>query len=440
MIVILWTLFELLVNLYQGVMVSYFTYNFLATSETRPFWKSSGVAFGIVLAVAITVTNFITVFESFGIALFIAITFIYSLLFLKGTLLRKAFVALFPFAMIAIISSFFINFFATLSNKPLLELLTGVPGFYRFALLLTGQIFIAYFFITTLNTLKKKCDLGKFEWLLIFVIFIISIVIALFLNLIALDNIIDRDRQFIVMSIVGLAVMNITTYYLVMNLSVKNKAVKENELLKIQQAYERQYINNAKLEYETIMKLKHDFKAHYAVLHTLLVDNKVEKALQHIEQNSNTINAINTYIETNNDVVNAIINLKATTAKAFGIQISCASVSDFTGIDDIDLCNLLSNMLENAITACVDNANVHSEKQIHLKISANDLRCVFSIKNTINKSILTNNPNLHTTKKDKKEHGYGVKIIRTIACKYDGQYDFYEEDDFFYCTVTLRKK
>ncbi|MCL2020104.1 MAG: GHKL domain-containing protein [Oscillospiraceae bacterium] len=255
-----------------------------------------------------------------------------------------------------------------------------------------------------------------------------------------MDDIIDRDRKFIVLSIIGLAVMNLVTYYLVVNLSAKNIAVKENELLKFQQAYEQQYISNAKLEYETIMKLKHDFKNNYAVIYALLLDNNTEKALHHIEQNIDRINSINSYIETNNDIVNAIINIKVTLAKTLGIQVSCLSVSDFSGIDDSDLCDLLSNMFENAITACVKMKNENVRKQIYLKISSNDLRYTFSMKNTVFDSVFTSNPDLMTTKSDKENHGYGTKIIRSVATKYDGQCDFYEEDNFFCCTVTLSKK
>ena len=435
---ILWNTFEALVNLYQGVMIFYFTFSLLTENNEKVFWKSPGIVCGIVLAIAITIVNAITVFEHFIFMAYIVFVFLYALVFLDGTLLKKIFASLFPFAIIAVITSFFINFFAVLSNTPLTELLSS-PGLSKFALLITVQIFIAYFLMTTLSTLKNKCDLGKSEWFLIFTIFFISIIIATLLSLIALDDITDRDRTFIVLSIAGLSAMNLVTYYLVVNLSVKNNAVKENELLKIQQAHERQYINNAKLEYETIMELKHDFKDNYAVIYSLLSDNKTESALRHIEQNAAAINAINAYIETDNDIVNAIINLKTATARALGIQVSCISVSDFSGISSMDLCDLLSNMLENAITACVNIENENIEKQIHLKISSNDLRYIFSVKNTIMNSVLSDNPSLKTIKNNKKEHGQGIKIIRAISAKYDGQCDFYEEDNYFCCTVTLRK-
>lgn len=53
--------------------------------------------------------------------------------------------------------------------------------------------------------------------------------------------------------------------------------------------------------------------------------------------------------------------------------------------------------------------------------------------------LLAKNPHLRTTKKNKSSHGYGTKIICDIARKYHGKYDFYEEEGFFCCSVTLKK-
>ena len=81
------------------------------------------------------------------------------------------------------------------------------------------------------------------------------------------------------------------------------------------------------------------------------------------------------FVNTQNNTVNAIINSKLTIAKSFGIDATCLSINEFTGIDDIDLCRLLSNMLENAITA---TANIKlNAKQINLKIISESEKYTF---------------------------------------------------------------
>lgn len=263
----------------------------------------------------------------------------------------------------------------------------------------------------------------------------ISIAICALLNFISFDNLSHTSRLLTVLTFLGIVLINIAVCYLVVLLGRKNRAVRENEILKIQQEYNSQYIANAAIEYDAISKLRHDFKDGYSVIYALLSDGKIEKAIKYIENNVSLLTGTETFINTNNDIVNAVINAKFTTAKSFGIDCSCFSVISFDDIDDIDLCRLLSNMLENAITACINSQKTN--KQILLIITADEYRYNFCLKNTIDKSILKDNPKLCTTKTGK--HGYGIKIIRDISEKYNGKCDFYEENLFFCCNVILKK-
>ena len=109
--------------------------------------------------------------------------------------------------------------------------------------------------------------------------------------------------------------------------------------------------------------------------------------------------------------------------------------SSFVGIDDIDLCRLLSNMLDNAITAT--SAIKSDDKRITVNISEDIGTYTFIIRNTIEESVLKNNPQLLSTKKNKEISGLGTGIIRDIAEKYNGKCDFYEKENEFCCSVIL---
>lgn len=61
------------------------------------------------------------------------------------------------------------------------------------------------------------------------------------------------------------------------------------------------------------------------------------------------------------------------------------------------------------------------------------------VKNSIPVSVLDTNPDLRSTKKDALDHGFGVKTIRSIAVKYGGRVDFYEEGLTFICRAELKK-
>lgn len=188
------------------------------------------------------------------------------------------------------------------------------------------QILIVCVIILSIKIIKKSnnsFDLEAAEWILILVVLAISIVICAFLNFSSFEIISLKGRIYIVISFIGIILINAVVYYLVIDLGKKNVAVRENELLKLQREYNRQYITNANTEYDLIKKLRHDFKDNYSVIY------KTEKAIEHIKNNIDILSQTEIFVRTNNDIVNAVVNAQLSTAKSFGIDSTCLSVMDF---------------------------------------------------------------------------------------------------------------
>lgn len=199
--------------------------------------------------------------------------------------------------------------------------------------------------------------------------------------------------------------------------------------------YQLQYMENARINYETFRKKRHEFKNHYIVIASLLEQSEYEKAKTYVEDNLNHTITKEIFINTKNSIFNAVVNNKAEIAKGLDIDILVDTINDFNGIDDIDLCSLISNMFENAIEAC---RKTNENRQIIFSARQEGSSYLFSIKNTIENSVLKDNPTLNTTKKDKQYHGLGIKVIKDIAEKYNGMVDFFEEDNMFICNVLLK--
>ena len=140
-------------------------------------------------------------------------------------------------------------------------------------------------------------------------------------------------------------------------------------------------------------------------------------------------------IDVHNDFLNAILNSKLLIASEQGIRVICASASNIDGIDDIDLCNLLGNILDNAIEAAKDCQNGY----IEVSIRSDENMVLVIVANTVAEPVVKRNKELKSTKKNADDHGYGVKTIRFIAEKYNGTASFYEEGDMFYCQVMMYK-
>ena len=58
--------------------------------------------------------------------------------------------------------------------------------------------------------------------------------------------------------------------------------------------------------------------------------------------------------------------------------------------------------------------------------------------NKIEDSVISNNPQMKSSKKEDSFHGRGSRIIKEIAEKNAGKVDYYEEENYFYVQVLLK--
>jgi sensor histidine kinase YesM len=141
------------------------------------------------------------------------------------------------------------------------------------------------------------------------------------------------------------------------------------------------------------------------------------------------------YICVDNSAINSILNLKISRCHANKIDIKVEVESDFSHFNDIDLCVLIANLLDNAIEA---SYNV-DEPQISVTIKNNKNYLCITIKNRIDTSVLDKNEQLKTTKSDKSRHGFGLYSIAQIVEKYDGMKSFYEKNGCFVADIWLKR-
>lgn len=62
---------------------------------------------------------------------------------------------------------------------------------------------------------------------------------------------------------------------------------------------------------------------------------------------------------------------------------------------------------------------------------------ILTVQNSSSGNVLEDNPDLKTTKSNPSYHGYGIRLIRQIAEKYNGAADFSATKESFICRVML---
>lgn len=436
MTAVLWNTFEVIVNFYQAFIITAFTYKFL-TSKERKNDKIAFIVTGSAIALLITLFNRMTVFESVETLVYWLVLFVYIVIFLNGNILKKVFASVFPWVLIFSITVVILNFAASL-NKMTIEELVSKPSLVRLSVLLSIQAMV--YLLMKLIMINFRSDSVSFrlsEWTAVITVMVVSFITAAFIHMIALGDLDATQRKNLNFSLLALLFINIAVFHMINSLIKKNKQLKEMEILKITEQYQQQYIENTNQQYDSIKKIRHDIKNQLSTVYTLIEDGEYNEAMRIIKESNDDLIKCKEYVKTNDPVVNAIVNLKLSVASAMGIKTLCVVNNDYSGIDSIDLCNLLSNTLDNAITACSVVAQ-NKERRLSLEIKFEDGYYLFIVRNTIAYSVLSENPDLKTSKEDTLHHGFGIKILKEISEKYNGSCHFFEDDDQFCCRIQLK--
>lgn len=209
----------------------------------------------------------------------------------------------------------------------------------------------------------------------------------------------------------------------------------EKRLSDIRHDYEKQQemAHEIRRVQQQISLLKHDMKNHTLVILSYLEENKTEDAKKYAGEILDKLNRMYTYVNVGNSLLSYIINSKLSKAKEQGIEIK-AEIENlpFSYMDSVDFSSLLNNMLDNAIDGALHSAG----RKLEVYILSEKGFDVITVKNSIDGSVLKENPELISIKKE-PEHGYGMKQMKEVTRKYEGNMDIYEKNGMFIVSVLL---
>ncbi len=434
----MWNFIELAANLCD----SFLCINFIIKSfdgKCRYFNSKITLIVGtLLLATIVTAINKITTYEGILGAVYIVVYFVFSLIFLRGSILKKIFISL--LANICLISSAALtsNVLFTIFNDDSMKIYTA-HSLERLIFMVIGLAVRVYIFELLIRlTNGRKENLRIKEWILIASVLAVSFLIFAAIQVVIINSKLSGNNQILLMlSEFGLILINIICLYITINLSDTHKREEKLVVEKKQNEYTQKYVQTINEQYEQTRRLRHDMKQYFTVLDGLISERKYSEARALISENYKSISCSEVVVNVGNNYVNSILNAKLTHAKSLQIDVICSIEKDLSGIESTDLCNLLGNMLDNAIEAAQECKT--EKRSIELNISSLSNRLIVIVRNSINHSILSENPNLVTSKHDKSEHGYGIKTIKSITEKYDGTIDFFEENLTFVFRIELRK-
>ena len=251
----------------------------------------------------------------------------------------------------------------------------------------------------------------------------------------------DMENPFsIMMCLIGIAGLFIGNIYSFIFFE-KEEELEEQNLkeffLKQQIKNQRTYYQSLESSNEEMRKIRHDLKNAFIALSGYLDIGDVNAAKQYVDRQIHTIKQL-TY-STGYPAIDAVVNDKKTKALEKNIQFDMKiSLPKELLVDEMDLCVILGNALDNALEAC--ERMPCGQGEIILSLRKTGEMLLLDIKNTIDKEPVKDSNGMVTTKKDQVNHGFGLKTIYQLTKQYDGTMDYEVKNGWFYLMINLNLK
>ena len=196
----------------------------------------------------------------------------------------------------------------------------------------------------------------------------------------------------------------------------------------------KKYCDEVESMYAKMRGWRHDYHNHIQAMQASMALGRYEEVCGYLRQLNDDLSHVDTVVKTGRVMIDAILNGKISIAARNEIPVNArAKIPEELQINDVDLCVIIGNLLDNAIE---ENKKLEAEKRF--------LRVYMGLKNTQFYIAVTN----AAGKKQRKtgalfssskgaEHGFGLTRVKGIVKKYDGLFSADSEDGGFTAEVLL---
>lgn len=346
----------------------------------------------------------------------------------EGSIIEKGYISMFVVQLHALITTLIVMGLSLFVYRKV-DAAHVISVNYTFIAIASKLIFLGSSLIIARERRKLKTSL-QFNALISFAAFSI-IALLIYISLEDILYVEEPNLIDVMIALIGLLLLVISVFIIFFRIQVANEKNLENKL-RLQSLNYQEHLNEVALEANReTNKVRHNLKHVLSHIEFLIAHNRSDEALKSIQKNLEVVRTTSDIVLTPNEVINYILNIKNSVALEKGIAMRfLMNFLNTPQINDMDLSILLGNAIDNAIENCIG-------KSIEVRIEDKNEYLHITVSNGIHTSVLELNENLETTKK-KKGHGYGIKSMKEIAKRNDGEVDFYEKNDRFFCSILIK--
>lgn len=208
--------------------------------------------------------------------------------------------------------------------------------------------------------------------------------------------------------------------FLTLGLAIKNLlSDRQNGELKSFMDMQKQQYDYQLQQSAAMRRFKHDLVNHIGVLRELANQQKTGEVKEYIDTIWKIQDKFDLKIHTGDGLFDVILNYYLYLAEKENIDFTVTG--KFTGetnLEIFDITTLMGNMLQNAVEAAVQTEN----PKIRVELMEHKKEFFIVVSNSVAKKMEAAKGFFITSKKDTKNHGFGLKNIAAAVGKYHGEY------------------
>lgn len=216
---------------------------------------------------------------------------------------------------------------------------------------------------------------------------------------------------------------------------IYNYRKRESQLYEYQDKVTEVQLEEINHIYMTMRGWRHDYHNHMQKIRAHLALGEYSEADRYIDLMETELAGIDLKYNTGNAGVDAMLNSKLTLAEKNGLRIKCDVVlPEKLSFNQLDLCVLLGNLVDNAIEACGKMADLENRfLRIYMCVWKQQL--YISVSNATNEVVRKLDKEYITNKRG--NHGHGLKRINLIVEKHKGYINRQNEPGVFATEIML---
>lgn len=397
--------------------------------------KSRGI-FSLIAYISVSALDFLVInildnpFGLFAVVLHIA-KYLFPIIIACGRVkLRILYMAIF--------TDQAISFFSLCVSNVLFDLFNTPPGYVSTFVTLFIQVLI----FSLLIVINKRSDSTIIRITLKIIpknIFALLLLAVICLNAISslvnfnTDNYKIKEKLLMVIIIALSVVLAFIMISLFLNVIAKQHFTAVSQMMGKQVELQISHYDNLEKMDAEMRKFRHDYTNHLRSILSLIRMHECSQAEEYIEKLQKTeYKSHMPMFYTGNRLADAILSEKSA-ALDEDCRIEYSGIIP-SSIENVDLCIILSNALDNAIEAY---RALQSQYTISIFAGKQQVYFVLSIKNpTVCSENFYEIP--PTTKSDKTQHGMGLYNIESVVKKYNGQMKIKCENGVFELMITMK--